>query len=505
MGKVKSAIITTLLVAAILVLSFFALFSWQVPGSQGVDRYNSFLSNVHLGGNLTGEASAVLYPEGVISSAEFERGKPAKTEDESQADFDDRYAKYVDKYEPAGSLYLDKEIIEDKEAFRADVLNDAQVISRRYSEKAYTGYSVSVQDEYTIRVTVPTGFTYAEYKEYDSSSRSEATGKIERAIAVLAYDGELSLRNSEVGNSVYDNILTPISAEMSDYFTSFKSYSAGGSFAVKVNLTKDGRESFKTISNTVSSNAESDKTIGFYIGENQLLSLTVDGQIDSGSFFIQSEAAYSQDYAIVLDSVIHGRTVKLNYSSTQSEIVYAGAALGELSVLLLGISALIILLAAVIYSVVRYKKLGLVNTLTIAIFALVIIIALMLLEIQLTVAGFITAALGLSLLCASNFVLFEAVRRQTRTGKTINASVKAGYKSVFTGILEMHVVLAVASLLMTLVGIGELAACGFIFFISTLASYLLYWFTRFMWYVLSSPVKNKFGFCGFAREELLDE
>ena len=49
-------------------------------------------------------------------------------------------------------------------------------------------------------------------------------------------------------------------------------------------------------------------------------------------------------------------------------------------------------------------------------------------------------------------------------------------------------------------GAGEAAACGFIFFIATIASYVLYWFTRFMWYVLSSPVKDKFKFCGIKRE-----
>lgn len=505
MGKVKSAIITTILVAAIIVLAFFTLFSWQVPGSQGVDRYNSFLSNVHLGGNFTGEASAVLYPDGVITSAEFEIGKPVQSEDETADEYKDRLDKYTDKYEPVGNLYFDKEIIEDKEALKADVLSDAQVISGRYSEKGYSGYSVSVQDGYTLKVTVPTNFTYAAYKEYDSTSRTDATAKIERSIAALAYDGELSLRNSEVGTAVYDNILTPISVDVNDYFTGFSSYSAGGNHAVRVNLTKEGREMLKTVSNTVYSNAENDKTIGFYIGENQLLSLTIDGQIDSGSFYIQSEEAYAQDYAIVLDSVINGETVKLNYNSAQAEVLYASSALGELSMLLLGIAVLVIILAAIIYSVVRYKKLGLVNLLMILVFALAIVIALMLLEIQLTVAGAITAVLGLALMCGSNFAVFEAVRKQTKTGKTIQASVKSGYKSIFTGILDLHVVLAIASLIATLIGVGELAACGFIFFIATVASYLLYWFTRFMWYVLSSPVKNKFGFCGFAREELSDD
>ena len=71
MGKVKSAIITSLLVAALLVLALFATISCNVPGTNNVKRYNSFLSGIHLGSDLTGEAYALLYPKGVISVTDY--------------------------------------------------------------------------------------------------------------------------------------------------------------------------------------------------------------------------------------------------------------------------------------------------------------------------------------------------------------------------------------------------------------------------------------------------
>ena len=82
MGKIKSAVITAILVAAIVVLAFFATVSFKVPGSNGVERYNSFMSSIRLGGDLTGRASAVLYPDGVISAADFEAGKPENRSEE---------------------------------------------------------------------------------------------------------------------------------------------------------------------------------------------------------------------------------------------------------------------------------------------------------------------------------------------------------------------------------------------------------------------------------------
>ena len=206
-----------------------------------------------------------------------------------------------------------------------------------------------------------------------------------------------------------------------------------------------------------------------------------------------------------MNSVADCKTITLDYSSDEAQIIYAGAELGDTASLFLGVSLLLIVAGAIAYSIARYKKLGLVNSLIIIIFALALITVLMLLEIQLTLAGAVTAVIGLALLCASNFASFEAVRKETLKGKTIQSSVKEAYKAQLAGILEMHVILLIVSIFLAFVGVGEVAACGLILFISGVASYVLYWFTRFMWYVTSSPVKDKFKFCGYKREELEDD
>lgn len=497
MGKVKSAIITSLLVAAIAVLAFFSLISLQVPGSNGVDRYNSFIASINLGGDVTGNAHAVLYPDGVISAEDYNFSLPQDA---------DKLEEYKAKYVQKGSVYIEKDVLGEygEDELKNQVSLDAKVISERLGEKGYSGYSVSVRDDYTLTITVPTNFTYSEYKQYDTSGRSDKSTVISQVIRMLTLDGGLTLRNTEVGKTHYNNILTPITADVNSYFTNISKISSGANYGVRLNLTKEGRAQIKTISGLVM-NAESDKAIGFYIGENQLLSLSVSEEMDSSSIAISVDKMYAENYAVTLNSVVHGNIVKLSYNSDNVQIVYANSALGDLAAILLGVSLLVIVLACAVYSVVRYKNLGLVNVIMIAIYSLALIIALMLIEIQLTIAGAFCAVLGLALMCGSNFALFEAVRKETKLGKTIQSSVKSGYKKLFTGILELHIILFVATFLLTLVGVGEVASCGFIMLIATIASYVLYWFTRFMWYVISSPVKNKFKFCGFTREDIIDD
>ena len=127
MGKVKSAIITALLLAAILVLSLFATISCDVPGTNNVSRYNSFISSINLGSDLTGEAYALLYPEGVISVSDYN----LVANDEGSEDREE----YIEKYVLREGVYVEKDKLENEDEFVASIAEDAKVISKRFGDK----------------------------------------------------------------------------------------------------------------------------------------------------------------------------------------------------------------------------------------------------------------------------------------------------------------------------------------------------------------------------------
>ncbi|MDE7265790.1 MAG: hypothetical protein K2N52_05905, partial [Clostridia bacterium] len=357
--------------------------------------------------------------------------------------------------------------------------------------------SVSVQDDYTIRVAVPTNFSYSAYTKNNASARSEETTKITRTIQYLTTSGELSVSS--------DTVSMPIKDSASDYFKSFTKYSAANNYAVKIKLTSLGKEKI----NYLTSNSAT--ALNFYVGEQQVLQLNLSEAITGGSFYISvTDADYAEDYAIILNSAANGETLSLDYDTMDTlNVNYVTATLGDNAAIYLFVALLLLVVGAIVFSIVKYKKLGLVNAIMILIYSLALITAILLIEIQLTVAGAFMIILGLALLCGSNFAVFEAIRGETKRGKTMHAAIKAGYRSRLTAILDLHVILIVLALMTTLICmftcVGEIFACAFIFFIASVASYILYWFTRFMWYVLSSPVKDKFAFCGFKREVPLDD
>lgn len=481
MGKVKSAIITALIVAAVVILSLFAVISCPLGE---VQRYNSFLTSIHMGSSLTGEAYALFYPEGVISEAEYNsvvNDPDNQNREEYMSGYTDHHGIYVEneKYGPE---------------FAKSVAQDAEIISDRFGQRGFAGYSVSVVDDYVIRVAVPTNFTYAAMTERDASSRESALTEVSYSFRYLALNGELDLRNGSDENAV---TVLSVNTDFADLFSGISYSGVGGNNVVRMDLTNEGYDTLKSIVD----NAED--TLYIFVGDTCMqLSISKDDGLQGKTLGFSISANYAKDYAIVMNSVANGNVLANEYNDNgdDTQVVALTPAFGNSAVVVLWVAMLLVLLGAMAYPIIRYKKLGMVNALTALTYSAVMVTALLVTGIQLTVAGAFMIVLGLALLSFTNIHVFEAVRRETLTGRTIQASVKTGYKKTLTAIIDLHVILLVVSAAVALICNGELMACGLIMFIATIASYILYWFTRFMWFVVSSPVKDKFKFCGYKRE-----
>ena len=521
MGKIKSAVITAIVALATLALFLFGVVSCSLP--DGVHRYNSILSNIHLGSELSGDAYVTLLPDGVITAEEYsftvaEGGDKA---DEYKKDYvlGSDCSFYIDRAELAqfttdGAADTDAEVASALAQFEDQVAKDAEILSARFGERRYTSYSVSVAGGCAIRVSVPTNFTYAAYSGNDSSALTDELSYISNAMAYLTLGGELTLRNTAMGRQ--DNIYYSQSADgttatynilnartsVADIFDSVSYYAAGGAYAVRVNLTSYGQEIISAVSEDVA--ASDDTYIRFYVGEYNVINLTCESAVTGGSFYIQAnDAQTARNYAALLNSVATGSALSANY--TYDEVIYNTSASGTNAAMFLAIAVLVILVAVMVYAIARYKKLGLVFSLMALLFASAVIAVVYLVGTTLTTAGALVAVLCFAMFSGCNFWSYEAIRRESKEGRTIPASVKLGYKKTFTGILDLHIVLLVISIMLALICTGEAAACGMILLIGTLASYVLHWFTRFMWYVNMAPARDKYKFCGFKREVIDDD
>lgn len=525
MGKVKSAIITTIVTLAVLVLFLFCVVSCPLPN--GVDRYNGIVTGIHLGSDLSGDAYVTLLPDGVITSEEYDL-----TVNVGNDDTDDAKEK-AEEYEASyvavssGAYYVDREVLADAigvsedsltsaqvgealSAFTEEVEADAAILSDRLANRRYTSYSVSVLDGVAIRMAVPTNFSYASYSGNDNDGLTTDLTYISTALSYISLSGELTLRNTSYGrtDSVYSaqsssgssttrNILTDVRADISDYFKSVTYYASGGNYAIRINLTSAGADAIETASTNVA--ASDDTYIRFYVGETNVINLTCESAITDDSFYISvSSEQDARNYVAILNSVATGNALSLEYS--YDDVVYDTSAAGADTAMLLAIAVLVLAVALMVYAVARYRALGLVFALMEVLFCSAMIAIIFLTEITLTTIGVFVAIACLIMFAGCNFVSFEAIRKESQNGRTIQGSVKVGYKKTFTGVLDLHIVLLIVSIMLALICTGEAAACGIVLLIGVCASYLLHWFTRFMWYATMSTARDKYKYCGFKRE-----
>ncbi len=516
MGKTKSIVITVLLALIMAVAAFFAVVSFDVGTSK---RYNSILSNVSLGADYTGYAYTTIYPEGVITASDYN----GLVDEYTSAGTGSGLTDPATKYEQCGNLYVDKDEHSDIDALKASVASDAKILNARFGQKGYSSYGVAVEDGLSIKISVPTYFTSAQFASLDEDGRSTRLSAATAALSTITSAGTLTLRTSDTsiettdanGNAKTYDMVKLGSDEWADkatvdgsktyslskddvapYFSSITGGSIGSTAVLTFNFTAEGREKIKEITTLVASS--SSQTLYFFVGDSQLVGYSsCTSPIDSGSISLQTnDADTARNIAITLDSVVKGNVLSLQYGDVS---VASQKSNGGISAILTLVACVLLFAGLVAFLTVKYKKLGAITSAIAFLFALVEVYALQLLSITVTFAVVFTCAVLIALFAISCAIVFAEVKRLTLTGRTIQASIKDAYKNVLMTITDLHLVLVVVAILLATIGVGEVAACGLISVIGVVASYVLYWFTRFMWYVTSSPEKDKFKFAGLKR------
>lgn len=495
MGKTKSAICLTLitLIIAVLIVVCYASF----PCGE-INYYNSFLSltdkDADLGEYLIGDTAyvgggyeVVYYPEGVISSREYEETAADKTGDDL-TDYQNKYVAYAN-----GAIYLEKDAVcEDgketvSESFRERFANNVNVLKERYEQLHVEGTSLRVCDDYTVRVFLP--------------STSDASAA---AFRYYSYTGEFSLKFGSDESSA-----TPVipaqrgTKHAADYYVKDASVkSSGGTYYVAIRFTDEGRAAV--------AEATADATGSFYfsVGDNSVINLTVDAQIDQQTLYISG--SYTSETATVVAALIDSAVKSGSQNDLAMEMsdlsrIYAG--FGDSALLYIYIALGACMAAMLLFFLIRYRRLAFAHIYSFLIFTLAMTLCFWAVPGLTIGVGTVSAfAITALLLCASNAISYEYARKEYANGKTMTFSVKTGYRKCMWHIFDLHIALFIVSLLTYLIALTELSVfalaltLGVVF--SGVCSLLI---NRFCWYIMMPFAKNQGQFCHFKRAEEVDD
>ena len=188
----------------------------------------------------------------------------------------------------------------------------------------------------------------------------------------------------------------------------------------------------------------------------------------SGGGQITNIGKYSEakDLAIVL------QTGALPYVFKQQEQSQISATLGKDSLRQAKIAAAIGLLVVALFLLLFYRFLGVIAVLGLAIYVALLYGVILLLHVTLTLPGFAGLILTIGVAADANVVIFERIKEEVRSGKSVRAAIGAGYSKGFHTIVDANVVTAITALVLFAVATAGVKGFALMLLIGTALSLL---------------------------------
>ena len=120
--------------------------------------------------------------------------------------------------------------------------------------------------------------------------------------------------------------------------------------------------------------------------------------------------------------------------------------------------------------IIMYRLCGFISGISLAGYITLVLMILSWLKINLTLPGIAGIILTIGTAVDANVIIFERVKEELRLGKTLRASVDAGFKRAFTAILDANVTTLIAAVVLYFFGTGSIKGFAVTLFIGTLVS-----------------------------------
>ena len=166
------------------------------------------------------------------------------------------------------------------------------------------------------------------------------------------------------------------------------------------------------------------------------------------------------------------QTGSLPYNFQQIERTDVSATLGKDSLTQAWHAALVGLIIVAVFLLVLYRFLGLVAVFGLAIYAGLYYAAILLFNVTLTLPGFAGLILTIGVAADANVVVFERIKEEVRSGKSVRAAISAGYGKGFHTILDANVVTAITAFVLFLIAVASVKGFALMLLIGTLISLL---------------------------------
>ena len=224
-------------------------------------------------------------------------------------------------------------------------------------------------------------------------------------------------------------------------------YYAEGDHQIAFQLTDEGAKLFGEVTA-----ASIGKTIAIDLDGVQLIAPTVQSAITNGSGVINGLG--TAERASTIAAQIQSGALPLEL--TQQKVDKVSATLGQDAVSSSVRAALIGILLIMALMICRYRLNGLIASWALTLYIILLFMFIAIFRIQLTLPGLAGVVLGIGMAVDANVIIFERFNEETRRGRSVKASVRAGFKNAMSAVLDANITTLIAAIVLLIFGTGSI-------------------------------------------------
>ncbi|MCE5223615.1 protein translocase subunit SecD [bacterium] len=422
----------------------------------------SYWDDVKYGLDLKGGVHLVLQAEPIEETAEppaTEEATPATedtTEETTEPTTTEGTAPETTTEEVTNE---DLESLGPKKMTTEDLEKARTVLEKRINSLGVSETSISIQGTDRLIVDIP-GFS-------DIDQAKKVIGKI----AVLTFKdetGKIIVSGKNLKNATF----------------AFQAVDEGGIRQPVVQLEWDA-EGKKMFAEGTAANVG--KTIKIYLDEEELMAPTVNEAIQDGNAVITFGGTKSEENTKAAQetaALLRGGSLPLKLTFLEERIV--GPSLGKDTINNTKIGAIVAILAVMLYMIFCYKMFGVIGALALLIYAFLYLGFLLAIRSVFSLPAIGAAILSIGGAVDSNVIVFERIKEDYKTGRTLFSSISSGFAHGWTAIFDSNFAMILAMVVLWALGTPTIKGFAITLISGIIAALITsYFFTRFILNVIA--------------------
>lgn len=333
---------------------------------------------------------------------------------------------------------------------------------------------VTAEEMDSVEAVMRTRLANEGYTEARVSRNQSVTGRIrveipqvtdtEEAINLLGSTAKLTFRDS-AGNVVMDG------ADVESASAKYGKLEQMGNAEnyVELKLKAEGVEKFASATAAAAAKASSGENyITIMLDEDIVSSPSVKEAINSETCVISG--SFTQETAATLANQIKSGSLPVSLHDIESSTV--GPELGENALSSSLLAALIGIILILLFMLFVYRLPGLVADIALLGYIGVMCLIIGGFQINLSLSGIAGIVLSIGMAVDANVIIFERIKEEIRNGKTVRASVDAGFRRALSAILDGNITTLIAAVVLWISGVSTVQGFATTLFIGVILSML---------------------------------